>query len=54
VQALADIVSPQNLAQGRLYPPLEDIREVSLLIAKAIVDDAYANGECCSSKLKIS
>uniref|UniRef100_A0A8C0BPP0 Malic enzyme n=1 Tax=Buteo japonicus TaxID=224669 RepID=A0A8C0BPP0_9AVES len=37
-------VSKQNLAEGRLYPPLDSIREVSLKIAVKIVDWAYKHG----------
>jgi hypothetical protein len=37
-------VQQSDLDVGRLYPPLSDIRHVSLLIAKAICEDAYANG----------
>jgi len=43
-QTLADTVCENDLKVGRLYPPLQDIKEVSLKIAKAIVDDAYAKG----------
>ena len=32
-QALADLVTEKDLAEGRLYPPLSSIREVSLKLA---------------------
>lgn len=32
-QAIADMVTEENLAEGRLYPPLSTIREVSFKIA---------------------
>lgn len=32
-KALADQVSQKDLDEGRIYPPLKDIREVSLIIA---------------------
>lgn len=32
-QAIADMVTEEHLAEGRLYPPLSDIREVSFKIA---------------------
>ncbi|XP_032516132.2 NADP-dependent malic enzyme-like isoform X1 [Danaus plexippus] len=44
-EALADIVSQENLDQGSLYPPLEDIQECSVKIAKKIVEHAYATGK---------
>jgi len=44
-ETLANIVSKNDLAVGRLYPPLTDIYNVSLTIAKTIVEDAYKKGE---------
>ncbi|RMC07462.1 hypothetical protein DUI87_16934 [Hirundo rustica rustica] len=43
-QTIAAEVTEQNLAEGRLYPPLDSIREVSLRIAVKIVDWAYKRG----------
>ncbi|XP_014813749.1 PREDICTED: NADP-dependent malic enzyme, mitochondrial [Calidris pugnax] len=43
-ESIAAEVTDQNLAEGRLYPPLHSIREVSLKIAVKIVDWAYKNG----------
>ncbi|NXU86344.1 MAON protein, partial [Xiphorhynchus elegans] len=43
-EAIADEVTEQNLAEGRLYPPLNTIRDVSLKIAVKIVDWAYKHG----------
>ncbi|XP_053790976.1 NADP-dependent malic enzyme, mitochondrial isoform X1 [Vidua chalybeata] len=43
-ETIADEVTEQNLAEGRLYPPLGSIREVSLKIAVKIVDWAYKHG----------
>ncbi|NXN44254.1 MAON protein, partial [Rhinoptilus africanus] len=40
-ESIAAQVTEQNLAEGRLYPPLDSIREVSLKIAVKIVDWAY-------------
>ena len=42
--ALANQVSQANLDAGTLYPPLSDIREVSLHIAVAVAEKAYATG----------
>ncbi|NWS27864.1 MAON protein, partial [Polioptila caerulea] len=43
-ETIAAEVTEQNLAEGRLYPPLDTIREVSLKIAVKIVDWAYKQG----------
>ena len=43
-RVLADLVSPEDLAQGSLYPPLRDIREVSARIAAAVATIAYDEG----------
>ncbi|XP_064297475.1 NADP-dependent malic enzyme, mitochondrial isoform X2 [Phalacrocorax carbo] len=43
-ESIAAEVTEQNLAEGRLYPPLDSIREVSLKIAVKIVDWAYRHG----------
>ncbi|KAK2905934.1 hypothetical protein Q8A73_009877 [Channa argus] len=40
-EAIADMVTEENLAEGRLYPPLNNIREVSFKIALKVVDYAY-------------
>nr|XP_020504408.1 NADP-dependent malic enzyme, mitochondrial [Labrus bergylta] len=40
-EAIADMVTEENLAEGRLYPPLSTIREVSFKIAVKIVNYAY-------------
>uniref|UniRef100_G3NFX2 Malic enzyme n=1 Tax=Gasterosteus aculeatus aculeatus TaxID=481459 RepID=G3NFX2_GASAC len=42
-EAIAGMVTEENLAEGRLYPPLNSIREVSFKIAVKIVNYAYKN-----------
>ncbi|KAM8976571.1 NADP-dependent malic enzyme, mitochondrial [Pelodytes ibericus] len=42
-EAIAEDVTDDHLAEGRLYPPLSTIREVSFKIAVKIVDYAYTN-----------
>ena len=44
VKALAEQVSQQSLDAGTLYPPLCDIRKVSLEIAVALAEKAYECG----------
>lgn len=41
LQALAEIVKQEDLDKGNLYPPLKDIRECSVKIAKSVVEHAY-------------
>lgn len=43
-RTLADLVTPQALANGLLFPPLPSIREVSLKIATAVSQVVFANG----------
>merc|ERR1712117_89168 len=42
-EALADMVSDSDYAVGRLYPPLSEIRDCSVKIAKRIAEEAYAD-----------
>ncbi|MEM7706798.1 MAG: NAD-dependent malic enzyme [Pseudomonadota bacterium] len=44
VKALAEDVSESDLAAGSIYPPLSDIRKVSLAIAVAVAKQAEAEG----------
>ena len=43
-RTLAGTVSQKDLDQGSLYPPLQSIREVSLLIATAVAEVAFRDG----------
>jgi len=43
-KALAQLVSEDDLAQGRIYPPLAKIRAVSLKIAEVVAEVAYEKG----------
>jgi len=43
-RALANTVSEADLAQGRIFPPLTKIREVSTAIATAVAEVAYNQG----------
>uniref|UniRef100_A0A3P9JIE4 NADP-dependent malic enzyme n=1 Tax=Oryzias latipes TaxID=8090 RepID=A0A3P9JIE4_ORYLA len=40
-EALAHMVTERDLAEGRLYPPLSSIRDVSLKLAAKIIEYAY-------------
>jgi malate dehydrogenase (oxaloacetate-decarboxylating)(NADP+) len=41
-KALAALLREEELAEGRLYPSLKRIHEVSLKIAVAVAEEAYA------------
>jgi malate dehydrogenase (oxaloacetate-decarboxylating)(NADP+) len=43
-QALAELVELEDLAKGSLYPPINEIREVSVEIAKAVMKNAINQG----------
>jgi malate dehydrogenase (oxaloacetate-decarboxylating)(NADP+) len=43
-RALAAQVTPQDLAQGSLYPPLASVRDVSAHIAASVAEVAFAQG----------
>ena len=43
-QCLAEQVTPENLDEGRVYPPLSEIRNVSLKIATHVAQKAYRAG----------
>jgi malate dehydrogenase (oxaloacetate-decarboxylating)(NADP+) len=38
------MVTEEDLAVGRLYPPLDNIREISVQIAKKVAEEAYQSG----------
>ena len=41
MQLLAAMVTQEHLAEGRVYPPLSMIREVSTKMAVGVIDYAY-------------
>ena len=43
-RTLASLVRPEDLAEGRVYPPLDSIRQVSLEIATAVATVAHDSG----------
>jgi malate dehydrogenase (oxaloacetate-decarboxylating)(NADP+) len=40
-QTLAKLVTEKDLERGTVYPPLRDIRRLSLAIAVAVAENAY-------------
>lgn len=53
-QAIADMVTEENLAEGRLYPPLSTIREVSFKIAVKVGQKLLCFDETICSCCQIS
>ena len=43
-EALSDMVTEDDLKVGRLYPPLANIREISVKIATKVATEAYQDG----------
>merc|ERR1719384_1798210 len=43
-EGLAEMVGESDLAVGRLYPPLKDLREISVKIAVKVAEEAYNSG----------
>ncbi|HSG78721.1 MAG TPA: NAD-dependent malic enzyme [Acidimicrobiia bacterium] len=43
-RALASTITPEMLDQGSLYPPIEEVRRVSRLVAHAVADQAVTEG----------
>ncbi|GFR61991.1 malic enzyme [Elysia marginata] len=43
-ESLSNMVTQEHLDQGRVYPPLQDIRTVSLRLAKELIEYAYDQG----------
>jgi malate dehydrogenase (oxaloacetate-decarboxylating)(NADP+) len=43
-KALAALLREEELAEGRIYPSLQRIHEVSLKIAVAVAEEAFATG----------
>ena len=41
-RTLADLVTAKDLQRGSLYPPVRDIRRISLAIATSVAEAAYA------------
>lgn len=50
LQTLANYVSEDDLALGRIYPSLAEVKEVSLSIAIEVAKLAYDEGELFSLK----
>ena len=43
-EGLAEMVTQADLDVGRLYPPLKDLREISVKIATKVAEEAYNSG----------
>jgi malate dehydrogenase (oxaloacetate-decarboxylating)(NADP+) len=51
-KALADSLTPNELGQGWLYPSLVRIREVSVIVAVAVIEQALREGVSQQEELK--
>jgi malate dehydrogenase (oxaloacetate-decarboxylating)(NADP+) len=51
-KTLADLVKEEDLKKGRIYPDLNDIREISAHIAFAVCEIAYTNGIAWANRPK--
>merc|ERR1719193_1592315 len=43
-EGLANLVTEEDLALGRMYPPLSKIKEISIKIATKVAEEAYKEG----------
>jgi malate dehydrogenase (oxaloacetate-decarboxylating) len=48
--AVADYVKERHLAQGLVYPPVEELREVSQLVATRVIEQAFDDGVARTTK----
>jgi malic enzyme len=48
-RTLADLVAPERLATGALYPPIAALRSVSRAVALAVAGEAVGSGLSASS-----
>ncbi|KRZ06998.1 NADP-dependent malic enzyme, mitochondrial, partial [Trichinella zimbabwensis] len=52
-QVLSDLVTEKHMEEGRVYPPLKVVREISVKIAAAVAEQCYEEGEAaCYPKPK--
>lgn len=50
--ALSDFTAEHHLAEGRIYPPISALRDVSLLVTARVLEAALEDGSCQRSELK--
>ncbi|KRY91358.1 NADP-dependent malic enzyme, mitochondrial, partial [Trichinella pseudospiralis] len=52
-QVLSELVTEKHMEEGRVYPPLKVVREISVKIAAAVAEQCYESGEAaCYPKPK--
>jgi len=50
--ALAAYVAERHLASGQIYPPVQEIREVSARVATRVIEQAFADGVARTAKFR--
>ena len=50
-EALSDYTAEEHLAAGLVYPPVSELREVSVRVAAAVIRQAFADGVAASAKV---
>ena len=51
-EALANFVTEEELAEGKVFPHIENIREVSKKVAIAVAREAYRTGDAAKLRKK--
>jgi malate dehydrogenase (oxaloacetate-decarboxylating) len=50
--AVADYVKSKHLAQGLIYPPVQEMREVSYAVATRVIEQAFDDGVARTTKIQ--
>jgi malate dehydrogenase (oxaloacetate-decarboxylating) len=50
--ALADYTAEKHRGTGEIYPPVDELNEVSIRVATAVIEQAFADGVAQTTKVK--
>jgi malate dehydrogenase (oxaloacetate-decarboxylating) len=53
-RALADYTEKVHLRHGLIYPPVSELREVSIAVTTAVIEQAYADGVATSKRIDLT